>query len=168
MSIPNRQIGWSTESNLLWQVAKQIQRLSGIIANSGVPGSQDLESVTSIGNTTSLAIVSSGGVYADGGSGIGSAIEANGTLILNTTGNTATVKATNVSTGNCALELPDTEDKTLAIAVTTGSVKYADITGQIEILSPAWNYLNDAAAAAGGIPVGGLYHTSGTVKIRLV
>lgn len=26
----------------------------------------------------------------------------------------------------------------------------------------------DAAAAAAGIPIGGLYHTSGTVKIRLV
>lgn len=28
------------------------------------------------------------------------------------------------------------------------------------------NYANDAAAAAGGIPVGGLYHTSGTLKVR--
>lgn len=30
------------------------------------------------------------------------------------------------------------------------------------------NYANDAAAAAAGISIGGLYHTSGTVKIRLV
>lgn len=30
------------------------------------------------------------------------------------------------------------------------------------------NYANDAAAAVGNIPVGGLYHTSGTLKIRLV
>ena len=29
------------------------------------------------------------------------------------------------------------------------------------------NFANDAAAAVGGIAVGGLYHTSGTVKIRL-
>ena len=29
------------------------------------------------------------------------------------------------------------------------------------------SYANDAAAAAAGVPVGGLYHTSGTVKIRL-
>ena len=29
------------------------------------------------------------------------------------------------------------------------------------------DYLNDVAAAAGGIPVGGLYHTSGVVHIRL-
>jgi hypothetical protein len=32
----------------------------------------------------------------------------------------------------------------------------------------AGNYANDAAAAAGGIAVGNLYHTAGVVKIRLV
>lgn len=32
----------------------------------------------------------------------------------------------------------------------------------------AANFVDDAAAAAGGIPVGGLYHTAGTVKIRIV
>ena len=30
------------------------------------------------------------------------------------------------------------------------------------------NYENDAIAAANGIPIGGLYHTSGTIKIRLI
>ena len=29
------------------------------------------------------------------------------------------------------------------------------------------NYANDTAAATGGVPVGNLYHTSGTVKVRL-
>ena len=29
------------------------------------------------------------------------------------------------------------------------------------------NYANDAAAAAGGVPVGNLYHTAGAVKVRL-
>ena len=29
------------------------------------------------------------------------------------------------------------------------------------------NFANDAAAAAGGVPVGNLYHTTGTVKVRL-
>lgn len=28
------------------------------------------------------------------------------------------------------------------------------------------NYADDAAAAVGSVPVGGLYHTSGTVKVR--
>jgi hypothetical protein len=27
MSIPNKQIGWSQESNLLWQISKQLDQL---------------------------------------------------------------------------------------------------------------------------------------------
>ena len=30
------------------------------------------------------------------------------------------------------------------------------------------DYANDGAAATGGVPVGGLYHSSGAIKIRLV
>jgi len=35
-------------------------------------------------------------------------------------------------------------------------------------LLPTASYVDDVAAAAGGVPVGGLYHTAGTVKVRLV
>jgi hypothetical protein len=151
-------------------VAKQIQRLSGIIANSGVPGSQDLESVTSLGYITSFPIQSGNAISAINplDNNIGAGLESNGTLLLSTNGSTASLAATNVTSGNCNLELPDATTETLAIAVTTGSAKYADTTGQIQILDLAWNYINDAAAQAGGIPVGGLYHTAGVVKLRLV
>jgi hypothetical protein len=27
MGIPNKQIGWSTEANLLWQISKQLDKL---------------------------------------------------------------------------------------------------------------------------------------------
>ena len=30
------------------------------------------------------------------------------------------------------------------------------------------NYANDTAAQAGGIPIGGIYHTNGAIKIRIV
>jgi hypothetical protein len=30
MSVPNRQIGWSQESNLLWQISKQLEQLIAI------------------------------------------------------------------------------------------------------------------------------------------
>ena len=33
-AIPSRQIGWNTESNLLWQIAKQIQYLTQVTASS--------------------------------------------------------------------------------------------------------------------------------------
>ena len=29
------------------------------------------------------------------------------------------------------------------------------------------SYVDDAAAAAGGVPVGGMYHTAGAVKVRV-
>lgn len=50
------------------------------------------------------------------------------------------------------------------------SVAYGFSFGQnIQIAGlPARNYANDIAAALGGVPIGGLYHTSGTVKVRLV
>jgi len=38
----------------------------------------------------------------------------------------------------------------------------------VPVLAIANDYANDAAAAAGGIILGGLYHTTGAVKIRLV
>jgi uncharacterized delta-60 repeat protein len=34
-------------------------------------------------------------------------------------------------------------------------------------VSSSYNFANDTAAQAGGVPLGGLYHTSGSVKIRL-
>jgi hypothetical protein len=33
MSIPNKQIGWSQESNLLWYILKQLNKLTSIIFN---------------------------------------------------------------------------------------------------------------------------------------
>jgi hypothetical protein len=35
MAIGNRQIGWSQESNLLWQISYQMERLTGVVSTSG-------------------------------------------------------------------------------------------------------------------------------------
>lgn len=37
MAIPSRQIGWSTTDNLLWQISKQLQYLTQVVAHP--PGS---------------------------------------------------------------------------------------------------------------------------------
>jgi hypothetical protein len=51
------------------------------------------------------------------------------------------------------------------------TIKLPDATGTVALTSQlptvAGDYLNDVAAAAGGVLVGGMYHTSGAVKIRL-
>jgi uncharacterized delta-60 repeat protein len=50
----------------------------------------------------------------------------------------------------------------------TGSL---DVSGNgyviLSKVSASYNYADDTAAQAGGVPLGGLYHTSGTIKIRL-
>jgi hypothetical protein len=33
MAIPSRQIGWSTTDNLLWQISKQLQYLTQVVAH---------------------------------------------------------------------------------------------------------------------------------------
>lgn len=36
MAIPSRQIGWGTESNLLWQISKQLEYLANVTATSAI------------------------------------------------------------------------------------------------------------------------------------
>ena len=58
---------------------------------------------------------------------------------------------------------------TNGLMAVTASMKAATIfSGSVQIGANLGNYANDTAAQAGRVPVGGLYHTSGTVKVRLV
>ena len=50
-----------------------------------------------------------------------------------------------------------------AATVDTATVNLLQIAGYASM-----NYADDTAAAAGGIPLGGVYHTSGALKIRIV
>jgi len=36
MSIPSRQIGWGTTENLLWQISKQLEHLTNVVAQGNV------------------------------------------------------------------------------------------------------------------------------------
>lgn len=38
MPIPSRQIGWGVQENLLWEVAKQLEKLGCQLCNVGIPG----------------------------------------------------------------------------------------------------------------------------------
>lgn len=67
-------------------------------------------------------------------------------------GKTVTLTSADTQSANRTIKLPDA----------TGTVA---LTSQLPTV--AGDYLNDAAAAAGGVPVGGMYHTAGAVKIRL-
>jgi hypothetical protein len=40
MAIPSRQIGWGTTDNLLWEIAKQLEKTTCQLCNVGIPGPQ--------------------------------------------------------------------------------------------------------------------------------
>jgi hypothetical protein len=52
MAIPSRQIGWSTKSNLLWEISKQLEALSGAAASNGSPYTK-VDNITITTSTTS-------------------------------------------------------------------------------------------------------------------
>jgi hypothetical protein len=49
MAIPSRQIGWSTTDNLLWQISKQLQYLTQVIAH---PPDSTTTTTTTVAPTT--------------------------------------------------------------------------------------------------------------------
>lgn len=49
-----------------------------------------------------------------------------------------------------------------------GSLTLQNSTAILSHVSSSCNFANDEEAANGGVPLGGLYHTSGVIKIRLV
>lgn len=64
--------------------------------------------------------------------------------------------------------LKASSDGTQAIIQVGGVDKITIGSTGLQSALPSTSYANDAAAASAGVPIGGLYHTSGTVKVRLV
>jgi hypothetical protein len=55
MAIPSRQIGWSTKSNLLWQISKQLEYLTGVLYKGNTTTTTTTSSSTSTTTTTTTA-----------------------------------------------------------------------------------------------------------------
>ena len=64
MAIPSRQIGWSTKANLLWQISKQLEALSGIMYNRG---NSTTTTTTTIAPFINTIIISNGSYTASNG-----------------------------------------------------------------------------------------------------
>ena len=71
--------------------------------------------------------------------------------------------ATFIVTGTTAVIFP--ENGTLA--TTSGTETFTDKTLAAPKLSGLGNYADDSAAAAGGVPVGGVYRDGSTLKVRV-
>jgi len=57
MAIPSRQIGWSTKSNLLWQISKQLEYLTKVTANCCSTTTTTSTSSTSSTTTTTTTVI---------------------------------------------------------------------------------------------------------------
>jgi uncharacterized delta-60 repeat protein len=115
------------------------------------------------GASVAITIDSNGKIYVGGSFSTYKGVEANSIIRLDTT------FIPFIST----TALKDVLDNPIPTFPFTGS---ANISGSANInaslllsrVSSSFNFANDAAAQSAGIPLGGLYHTSGSIKIRLV
>jgi len=105
MAIPSRQIGWGTEENLLWQISKQLEALTGVTSN--IPAPLSLYSATFFDTTTQ----NNGGATTANQVLIGSTQAANGFTLAS---NTITV----VNAGTYYIDL------SLQLAFTGGASNY--------------------------------------------
>jgi hypothetical protein len=55
MAIQSKQIGWSQRANLLWQISKQLEYLTGVLYNGGGTTTTTTSSSTSTTTSTSTS-----------------------------------------------------------------------------------------------------------------
>lgn len=51
--------------------------------------------------------------------------------------------------------------------LTVAGATFDAASNTLTIIDTANNFATDAAAATGGVPIGGLYHNAGAVRVRL-
>jgi len=140
-----------------------VQGPTGPQGPAGTGATQTLQQTVTLGNTISNGVTTMT-VLADSiktNNFLGGKIEVVSTIGANpylriglpaSAGKTVTLTSADTQTASRTIKLPDA-DGTVAL------------TSQLPTVSA--NYANDVTAAAGGILVGGMYHTAGVVKIRL-
>ena len=66
MAIPSRQIGWSGRANLLWQISKQLEYLTCVVAGGcGTTTTTTTEAPITTTTTTTAALVNSTNAFVD-------------------------------------------------------------------------------------------------------
>jgi hypothetical protein len=148
MGIPNQQIGWGQREKLLWEVSKQLEYLTKIVAalNLSVDPATNLVvntlSTTSTGlDNIKIGTTTGAYIYDDG------------------TNNTIEIKGLLTPTSGFIKFGSGSANTTIG---TNGS--YINLAGASSgTVIP--NYANNAAALAGGLVNGDLYRTTDTLKV---
>lgn len=128
-----------------------------------------VDNVFAIGESNTLADATANGVFMIGNGITGQ----DGNMVLGFRNDTTTYPATNyaLGLGNTKLVLSTgTVTDSNAIIITEGGVtRGGGVAQEPRIVIPsvvAFDYLDDTAAAAAGIPIGGIYHKAGALRIR--
>jgi uncharacterized delta-60 repeat protein len=160
----------SIDSNGKIYVGGSFTTYKGVSANRIIRLNPDGSKDTEFDNSTSfneavydITIDSNGKIYVGGQFTTYKGVSANTIIRLDTT------FIPFIST----TELKERLDNPTPAFPFTGSANIsgsANINGTIVLstVSSSFNFADDAAAASGGIDLGGLYHTTGSIKIRLV
>ena len=161
MAIPSRGIGWGTEENLLWQISKQMEYLSGIAANSGgssgtsgISGSSGTAGVSGTSGVSGTAgITGTSGISGTAGtSGTSGPVLYSGTFFDNTTQNNGGATTANqVLINSTQLANGFTLGPDNRINVTNSATYFLSLNLQLAFTGGASNYnvtvwytLNDA------------------------
>lgn len=138
------------------QGAQGIQGVQGPTGPQGAGASQTLQQTVDLGNTVtdgySQLTLSEYGIQIIDTAQHELSLGLNGVVFRNGTLPTMELTGPTSMSSSKSITLPDASG---TIALTS------------QLPTVAGNYANDTAAAAGGIAVGGMYHTAGVVKIRL-
>lgn len=99
MAIPSRQIGWGTEENLLWEISKQLEAITGVAYNSGSgTGTSGTSGASGLSGTSGTSgVVGTSGT--SGQSGTAGVSGTSGTSGANGTAGTAGVAGTAGTSG---------------------------------------------------------------------
>ena len=171
MGVPSRQIGWSQESNLLWELSKQLEKLNCTVCNAGIPGPEGPQGPPG----PSTGLFAQTGASADV---TGTTVE---TTLIDSGVGSLTVPANTFAVGDSfravmSGQMNVANNQTIRIRVKSGSVILSDsgVQSITNITGDTWTLNIDftirqigAAGVASLASVGGFHYTktvNGTVQ----
>jgi len=175
MAIPSRQIGWGTEENLLWEISKQLEAITGVAYNSGSgTGTSGTSGASGLSGTSGTSgVVGTSGT--SGQSGTAGVSGTSGTSGANGTAGTAGVAGTAGTSGSSGTSpvfpLPlvyglyaQTANSTPVAGTTTESTLIGTGAGTLSVLANQFAVGDSFRADFGGVLDVG---NNQTIRIRV-
>jgi hypothetical protein len=169
MAIPSRQIGWGTEENLLWEISKQLEAITGVAYNSGGGSGSNGTSGSSGVAGTSGSAGTSGATGTSGSAGTSGLTGTSGSSGLTGTSGLSGDRYRTESVSSFTLGSPGAIIVGTGLAYTTAQdiiISYDSINHQV---SPVISYDSGTGALVFGVPsqtAGSGTYTQWTVNLN--